>query len=193
MKEFVKYLLMIFGTIAAITAIIFGSYQPFVKSQIFIRALRNQGNIKTFDEFKSNFDLAFNSPSQVGDEELEKFLSDTVISLISSQNQTEEISQALVDYIEPHVFRNDVRGLLSYANMRTILYQRFHRESDFNKAEETYLHILTIGPKLPPALYSTLKLYSIKEDEKKFRGISETILSYWPDDVNLKNFVDSLK
>jgi len=183
----IKYFLVTLGIIAAVLAVIFGSYQPFAKSQFFIKALRNQNNIKTFDQFKQNFDAAFNSPSQIGDEELAKFLSDSVISLISSQNQAEDVSRALVAYIEPHMFRNDVGQLLAYGDMRTVLFRRFHQEADLKKAEETYLQAFAIGPKLPPVLYSLLDLYSIARDAGKFKQTAETVLTYWPDDARLKS------
>jgi len=186
----IKYFLATLGIIVAVLAIVFGSIQPLSRSQRFISALRNVSNVKTLDEFKQNFDAAFNMSSPVGDEELAKFLSDQILNLISQENQPEDVSRALVAYLEPHMLQNNVRHLLAIGNMHVELLRRFRKQIDFNQAESAYLRAMAIGPKLPPVLYTLADLYIAVGNRDKFTEIANTILSYWPDDAKLKSILE---
>ncbi len=192
MKEFWKYILLIIGIIAGVFAIVRGSIQPFLKSETFIKALQNIQNIKTFDEFTKSFDTAFNFPSPIGNEELAKFLADDVSGLISQDTQPENVSRALVSYIEPHMSSNDILNLLTIAHFHTILFQRFHNAEDYNLAEQAYLKDLAMAPKLPPVLYGLASLYASVGDQNKLMQVVQVIASYWPDDKQIQKTLQDL-
>lgn len=188
-KSLTKQSIIISLIILAVLSIIFGSYLPLVKSQRFIAGLRSIPSIKTIDQFKINFDRAFKFYSPVGDEEITKFLAGDILQIISQQNQSEDVSRILVDYIEPYLFQDNVRHLLTAGQMYEILWQKYGQEEDFQKAENYFKKAYQIGPKLPPVLYGMLDLYRLKGNTEKAKEIGEIILKYWPEDGQIKEIM----
>lgn len=182
-----KQIIAIVGIVLALLFIYFGSILPLVKSRRFIVSLGEASSIKTIDEFQKNFDKPLNFYSPVGDEEIAKFLSTDILKAISQKEQPENVSRILVNYIEPYMFKNNVRHLIVLAQMYSVLWQKSGKEDDFKKAKEYYKEALVIGPKLPPVLYGFLDLERAKGDKEKIKEISEMILKYWPEDKRLKN------
>lgn len=190
MSDVLKNLIIVLLIIAACLSIYFGAYLPFTKSQRYIVAIRTLPSLKSLADFEKNFDAAINYYSPVGDEEMMKFLSNDISSIIADQKQTEAVSRALVEYIEPHMFKNETRHLLTLGRMYSVLWQKFGRkDADYIRAEEYYLKAYSIGPKLPPVLYSLFDLYKLKGDNKKLKNIASEILRYWPDDEDVKEFL----
>ena len=172
--------------IVAASALYFGSILPLAKSRRFVAALNSMSSVKTLDEFKNHFDDVFNFYSPVGAEEISKFLGNNIISMISAKEQSENVSRYLVEYVGQHLFKDNVRHLLMFGQMHFILWQRFHQETDFVKAEEYYQRAFLIGPKLPPVLYGLFDLYAAKGDQAKAEEIGNIILKYWPEDESVK-------
>lgn len=185
----IKKIVIVIIIVIVLFAIYFGSLLPLVKSRHFIAALRSISSIKTIDQFKMNFDRAFKFYSPVGDEEIAKFLSNDILQMISQQNQSEAVSRMLVDYIEPYLFQNDVRHLMGAARMYEVLWGKYGREEDFQKAENYFQKAFAIGPKLPPVLYGMLDLYRLKGNTENMKKIGEEILKYWPDDENVRKTI----
>lgn len=166
--------------ILALLSIYFGSYLPFVKSRRFIKSLRTADSVKTLDQFKTHFDKVFKFYSPVGDEEVTKFLSNDIATMISQTGQSEEIARALVGYIEPYLLRNNVRHLLMGARFYSILWNHFRKVEDVKRAEDYYLAAFKIGPKLPPVLYGMLEFYRAIGNREKYEEIARLIITYWP-------------
>jgi len=193
MKDVLKYLIVILGIIGAILAIVYGSYLPLTKSKMYIAALRDVRHIKTVQEFEDLFNKVFDFYSPVGDEEVPKFLGTDILNLIANGQQGEQTSRALVKFIEPHLWKDNVRHLLLLGQMFASLWQNFGRqEQDFNKAESYLREAYKIGPKLPPVLYTLFDLYRANGDKNKVQEIGNQILKYWPDDEKVKNIVENL-
>lgn len=182
----IKQSIAIIIIILAILSVYFGALLPFAKSQYYISALGAMSSIKTLEGFKENFDKAFDFYSPVGGEETAKFLGSSIIGIISQKEQSENISRYLVEYIEPHLLKNNVRHLIMAGQMYFILWQKSQNESDFINAENYYRQALLIGPKLPPVLYGLFDLYQLRGDSGKIREIAERILQYWPEDEKVK-------
>lgn len=176
--------------VLVIIAIIYGSLLPIARSRRFISGLRALSSVQSLQQFQDTFDASFKFYAPVGDEELAKFLSNDIMSAISQQDTPENVSRALLGYLEPYLFKNDVRHLLTAGQMYYILWRRFNRQEDFGKAEDYFLKVLEIGPKLPPPLYVLLELYKDGGQKEKANVIAERILSLWPDDVGAKDFLE---
>ena len=164
MNIFVKQLLIIILIIFSVLGIYFGAYLPWVKSQAYITALKtiSGGGVQSLGDYLGAYDKAVKLYSPIGEEEITKFLSTDIMNVIVKQNQSEEVTRALVDYVEPLLFKNNVRHLLAGGQMHFILWKRFNKEEDYTKAEDYYLAARAIGPKLPPVLYELLNLYKEK-------------------------------
>lgn len=164
----------------AILSMYFGALRPMAKSRAYIAALKKGPSVASVQEFEENFQKSLNYSSFIGQEEVVKFLASDILGLISHENQTEEVCRELVRFIEPYLMLDNVRHLLTGAEMRNVLWRRWGREKDFNKAEEYYLAAYAIGPKLPPVLYGLLNLYQNRGDAEKLNKVAGEILGYWP-------------
>jgi len=183
MRNLFKNIIILFFVFLAIFSIYFGSILPFVKSQRYIKAVKNLSFVRSLDDFKNNFDKVLNFYSPVGDEEVVKFLSVSIFDIISNKNQNEEIARALVSYIEPYLFQNNVRHLLTGGNLYFRLWADYGRKDEYlEKAEDYLLKAYQIGPKLPPVLYGLFDLYYALGETAKARNIAEIILNYWPEE-----------
>ena len=183
MSDLLKNLIILLLIATTCLSIYLGAYLPFTKSQRYIVAIRTLPSLKSVGEFEKNFDAVINYYSPIGDEEVMKFLSNDISNIIAGQEQPEVVSRALVEYIEPHMFKNDVRHLLTLGRMYSVLWQKYDRkDADYNRAEEYFLKAYAIGPKLPPVLYSLFDIYKLKGDNEKLKNIVSEILRYWPDD-----------
>ena len=176
------------GIILAALGLYFGSLLPFLKAQSFIDADRRLANVKSVDEFKANFDVVFNFYSPVGTEEVTKFLGSNVMNIIS-QGQPEEVSRQLVAYMEPHLFKDEVRHLLLLAQMYQTLWQNYQQEADYQKAIDYLEKAHEIGPNLPPPLYKLLNLYILHKDKDNSDRIGRLILANWPQDEQIKTLL----
>ncbi len=183
-----RYFVCTAGIILAFLGIVYGSFLPFTRSQRFIQALNalGGGQIKSFQDFQTTFDGVFNYYAPVGNEEVAKFLAGDVMQLVSQPGQPEAIARMVVQYIEPHMFKNDVRHLLSLGQMYYTLWKNYGKSSDYVTAEGYYLKALAIGPKLPPVLYSLLSIYAEAGQIAKVKAVAETILTYWPQDTSVQ-------
>ncbi len=192
MNKVIKNSIAIVLIVLATLSIIFGSYLPLVKSQRYVSGARSLSSINTIDQFKQTFDRSLRFYSPVGDEEVVKFLGSDILQIIAQGNQSEAVSRALFEYIEPYLFKNDVRHLLIGAESYNNLWRQFGKEEDFEKSENYFKNAYKIGSKLPPVLYGMLNLYVLKGDKEKAKEIGEIIVNYWPDDEKVKEAVKVL-
>jgi len=194
MNIFLRQLLIIILIILSVIGIYFGAYLPWIKARAYISALQtmSDGGIQSLGDYFKNYDVPLKTYSPIGDEEVTKFLSNDILNLISNGSQSEEVSRALVEYIEPMLFKNNVRHLLVGGQMHYVLWRRFNNEGDYQKAEQYYLAARAIGPKLPPVLYELIGLYKDMGDTTKMKEVGETILTYWPQDESIRSSISGL-
>lgn len=191
-NEILKTFTLIGVIIVSVLAIIFGSYLPLVKSQLYIDALSLMPSVKTIQEFEANFDKALKYYSPVGDEEVIKYLTSTILQIASQQNQPEAVDRALTSYIEPYLFKNDVRHLLAGAQLHETLLNKYKHPEDLQKTDSYIQAAYAIGPKLPPVLYNLFDIYRIEGNISKAKEIGQTILLYWSDNKAISDIVKTL-
>ncbi|MEI6479417.1 MAG: hypothetical protein WCO21_01120 [bacterium] len=184
-----KQIVIVIGIILAVLSFIYGAVLPYMKAGAYITAMQNLSNVTSVQGFKDNFDSAFNFYSPVGDEEVTKFLASDIVNLVSQEKQPELVSRELVSYIEPHLYGDNPRHLLSGAQAYTILWVKYGKKDDYLKAESYYKKILSVGPNLPPALYGLLDLYGRAGDKENLKKVGETILGYWPSDASTRALI----
>ena len=177
-------LLCVIGIALAGVVMFAGAILPFMKSASFIDAERNVSNVHTVQDFEQNFNNAFDFPSPVGDEELTKFLAGNILNIVQG-GQSEAAARELVAYIEPHLYKDEVRHLLLDGQLHQSLWQLYHSEDDYQAAVKAYAAAHEIGPDLPPPLYSLLSLYTAHLDLVNGKRIAGEILARWPDDAKV--------
>ena len=190
MNFLIKKIVIVIIIVIVLSGIFFGSILPLMKSRRFISSLNSIQFIKTIKEFKVNFDRPLKFYSPIGDEEIVKFLSGNIFSAIAQREQSEATARELILYIEPYMFKNNVRHLLTLSQMYFVLWQKSGQEDDFIKAENYFRQALAIGPKLPPVLYTLFDLYQAKGDREKIKEIGEIILKYWPEDEKIEKYLN---
>jgi len=184
--------------ILAILSIVFGSILPLIKSQSYISALTDlqSAKIHSVDQFKQEFGAVLDFYSPIGQEEVVKFLSENIMEMmINEAQQTGKlgpVAPALVSFVEPYLFQNNVRHVLFAAEAYKILWEASGSKDYFMKSQDYYQKAYAIGPKLPPVLYGMFNLYGLVGDKADAEKVGEIILQYWPDDKNVENIVKSL-
>lgn len=174
---------------ASLAGIYFSAYLPYTKASKYINAVRQAGQARSVDELKKLFDDVFDYYSPIGSEEVVKFLSNDILSLISQEQATEDVSRLLVEYIEPRFFPENVRHMITGAKGYETLWRRWGKEEYYEKSEDYYLRAYAIGPKLPPVLYGMISVYYAHRDFDKAKKITNEALRYWPEDERLKTLV----
>ncbi len=159
-----------------------GALSPFVRGQAYISASRSLSSINTVQEFENQFERSLVFPSPIGKEEIVKFLGNDILSLVSRSDQPEAVARELTRFIEPHLFKNNVRHLLIGGQLYFVLWQNYGgNENDLATAERYFGKALAIGPKLPPVLFSIRDFYRASDQNEKADEIDALILQYWPD------------
>lgn len=176
---FPSYFAVVLGVLLGFTGIYFSAFLPYGKATRFINAERATASIQTIEQFEGVFRVPLDFPSPVGDEEVVKYLSNDIIGLVH-QIKDEETARRLVAFIEPRLWKDDVRHLLAAGQLRYSLWQNFGKESDFRATEEYFLKVREIAPKLPQPLYGLLEIYKIKGDTVKREAQIKEILTLWP-------------
>lgn len=184
-KQTAIYIAVPVGVILAILSIIFGGIMPIQKSSLYISGLQQVPGMRSTEEFRETFGKALNYPSPIGQEEVVKYLESDILGIIS-QNNNEAVDRDLVNFIEPHVFKDNTRHLIAMGEMYGTIWSRFHKEDDYKKALDYYLKGYAIAPKLPPLLYSMFNLYRAHGDATNMNKIGQQILGYW-DDPSVKS------
>jgi len=190
MKNQVRYIVIGVGILLTLLGLIYGAYKPFQKSRIFIESLKASKSAKSVEELVVVFDRALTYPSPVGNEEAVKFFANEISGLLN--NQSEEVSRAIVKYFDPYLLRyhDDLRIVLQRAYVYGQMWRRYSKESDYLESEKSFLKALELGPRVPRVLYSLFELYVQRGDLGRLREVGAEILLYWPDDMQVKGLVE---
>lgn len=175
--------------VVAFLFIVFGSILPFIKSNRYPTFLRLSSSARTLEEFESYARDALDFKSPIGQEETVKFILSGIRDIIRNPNIPTPIAEELARFIEPYIFKDDVRHLAAMGDIYSILWAKYKNENVFAISESYYKKALAIGPNLPPILYSLLTIYQLKDDKEKIKETAEIILLYWPNDNSIKELL----
>lgn len=176
-----------FGIIIAIASIIYGSLLPYLKAKNYNETMKKS---YTIENFKIQFDKVYNIPSPIGNFELARFLVNAAEGTVFERTyQSESATRGLINYAELKINYNDARFLIPMANIYNIMWDRYHKEDDYQKSVSYYLQAIGIGPKFPPALYGLISLYVSYGDKNGMESVGKNILQYWPQDERIINLL----
>lgn len=173
--------------ILAVGALVYGVYAPVAKASQYITALQTISSVNSIEGFKAHFNPALTHWSPIGQEEVVKYLGSDIVNFVVSGDQSEEAARALVEYIEPYLFPNNVRHLLMGGHLYSGLWEQYGKKSeDYVRAEEYYTAAFRIGPGLPPVLYSLFDLALKAGETEKANAAAAEILRLWPEAEAIK-------
>ncbi|MFH0806318.1 MAG: O-antigen ligase family protein [Candidatus Brennerbacteria bacterium] len=179
--------------ILAAGSLVFGVYAPVAKARAYINALQTAGSITSVDSFITHFTPALTHWSPIGQEEVVKFLSSDVGSMVGTGNQLEEGMRGLIAFIEPYLLQNNVRHLLVGGHLYYGLWSKYGGDSeDYVRAERYYEAARAIGPALPPVLYALFDLYLNGGNYEKAQVVGEDILRLWPDAQDVRGTLGTI-
>lgn len=165
--------------------LIWGAVLPWNMAGSYINALRSTRQDKiSLDEFISLFSGVLNYPSPVGREEVVKFLSGDLKGMIASQE--EPVARALAGFIDSYLFKNDVRHILTRAEIDYTLWKRFKKQEDFVRTAEAYQEAGKIGIFLPQPLYGLYNLFLEGGQKDLASRVGKEILRLWPTETRIK-------
>ena len=175
-----------------LTGLYFGAYMPLKKAQTYIAVARALPTYGTFQNVVEKYDAMFNLNSPVGQREAVKFFLQDVMGIIRQEQQGEEVSKLLVEYVGSKINEHDVIHNLHMAYAYSALWRRFQNKEYFDKAESYFQKVLEVGPKLPHSLNALLELYARSGNLVKAKEIGEVILEYWPDNQNVRDYMEKI-
>ncbi|MFB6212416.1 MAG: hypothetical protein ABEI53_01190 [Candidatus Magasanikbacteria bacterium] len=187
LKKALKKVSIIFLIITTAWAIYMGAYLPLQKSYAYIDAKRKAFKARSFAEFKSIYNKAFNYPSPVGQRELGKFFTSSLQSAVANKNQTARGAEALAKFGESKIFKDYPIHQLNMAYVYATMYKNFDKKEYFKKAEHYFKKMREIGPDLPHPLYGLLGLYLDTNKKQKAKEIALKILKRWPNSKKAKS------
>lgn len=196
-SDSVKKAIALIATVTLLYVAYIGSYLPMRKSQAYIATLRNMGNIRSIDEFKSAFQAVFDIRSPIGQEELVRNMASTVVSIISNPQVNPAIVEPLVQFTEDSfrpIIASD-RGMSFSQNLYVLA--NIHQAAFLRTNDARHLAAARIyyewgekrGPERPQFLYGLLDIYRMQGDADSVKRVSDKILSLWPDDDSVREAV----
>ncbi len=185
----VKNIVIVIVIISALLGIYFGSYLPIVKARRYINFLQTVPNAPlSLNDLKIELDKVIKFYSPIGQEEVVRYIGNDILNVVASGKQPEIVDRELAQYIEPHLFKNDVRHLIIAGELHRALWMEYGKEEDYKKSEEIYLGALKMAPKFPLILNNLFDLYARKGEKEKMKQIGEIILKHWPEDERIKSY-----
>lgn len=170
----------------------FGAYMPLKKAQTYIAVARALPTYGTVQNVVEKYDMIFNLNSPVGQREAVKFFLQDVMSIINQEQQEEEASKMLVEYVGSKINEHDIIHNLHMAYAYSTLWRRFQKKEYFDKAEGYFQKVLEVGPKLPHGLHALLELYARSGNLVKAKEVGEVVLKYWPDNQNVREYLEEI-
>src|SRR3989344_2979108 len=99
-RKIARQVIAIAASAFLVWLIYFGSYLPWQKSRTFIFTLQAMGQMRSVEEVKNAFNVAFSIPSPIGQEELVRHFSSVILSTVQRFGPDRaSTSIELVDYI----------------------------------------------------------------------------------------------
>lgn len=188
MNFLIRKIVIVIVIAIALLGVYFGSYLPIAKARRYINFLQTVPNAPlSLNDLKIELDKVLKFYSPIGQEEVVRYIGNDILNVVASGNQPEIVDRELSQYIEPYLFKNDIRHLIIAGELRRALWMEYGKEEDYKKSEEIYLSALKIAPKFPLILNNIFDLYGRKGDKEKMKEIGEIILKYWPEDKRVKN------
>lgn len=169
---------------AALFFLVAGSILPWDMARSYINALRSLSGQTSLESFLQKFGSVLEHPSPVGREEVVKFLSGDLKSMIASQEEL--VARTLADFIEPHLFKDEVRHLLTKADINYLLWKRFGKKEDFIKTAEAYQAVGKIAPNLPQPLYGLYNIFLEAGQKDLANQAGKEIIRLWPTETRVK-------
>ena len=180
--------------VLALLGIYFGSVRSFIKGEMYINALGKKREITSVEDFKNVFKEVLDYRAPLSDDEIVKFISGDIVDMISTGKQEEEVVRQLLSFIEDYIDEKDVIHLLNTGRSYHFMWINYgQKEEDLKKAEEYYKKVLSIAPKLPPALYGMLDLYRASANAEKAKEYGERVLKIWPEDGRIVELLKTIE
>jgi tetratricopeptide (TPR) repeat protein len=201
MNQLPKQIIAISASFFILVMVFYGSYLPYKKSKTFIDSLNQlkTTQIKSFEQLDNIISSSLKINSPIGQEELiRQFLG--IFTGFISQNQNPEVIDVLVKYIKTYSdpILNRGKGLsfnqdLYLAiNLYLNAYEKTKDQKYLDEAKKYAELSYSLGPKRPQVLYSLFDIYRLENNIEKAKEIGNQILTYWPDDENVKAAYDEL-
>ncbi len=197
LEKIIKTIAAPLGIILAVLALIYGSFLPFRKAQLFIQAMHNSYQARSVADYERIFNTALNFSSPVGQAENIRFLENQIGGVIA-QKPPQAIADALVSYADS-ISRANAPGryglnytqeLMTLANIHEVNFRNYRSEKDYNAALALYEKGLALSPKRPQFLYGLYQLYMDAGKTADAKTVGEKIISLWPSDKNMAAFVN---
>lgn len=181
MKQFISLVCIILAGFS----IVYGAIKPYKKAQAYVDAAKTGST--TVQEFVNVFKYALDYPSPVGQDEIIRFVSNDISSVIAGGKNDEGVIQTLVDFlhqyadpkIEGGVGMNYTQLIMMLGTIHTNKWNLFHKQEDFDLAVRYFTQGYNINHDRPQFLIGLLGLYNASGQTDKAQPIEEHIKELW--------------
>ena len=181
----IKKILAGLVVVLAVLSLIWGVFLPWQMAKNYISSMRLAGaNQISLEKFANLFEAVLKFPSPVGKEEVTKFLSNDIKGMVANQDEGE--AKSLVEFMDQYLFKDEVRHLLTRAEIHYTLWRRFGGREDFIQAAEAYQKAGKIGPHLPQPIYGLYNLFLEGGEQDLAERAGKEILRLWPMETRIK-------
>lgn len=194
----IKQVIAVVASLFLIWLIYFGSYLPFKKSQTFILTLQSMDSMRSIDDVKAAFDVVFDNPSPIGQEEVLRHFSSVILSTVQRFSAaqvpaTEQLLQYVESRYQPIMARE--RGmsfgqhLFILGSMNEVAYVQTKNPKYLEASKKYFLLGNELAPRRPQFLYGLFDLYRLEGDLGKATEIANEILRLWPNDTRIQQLI----
>ncbi|HDH31721.1 MAG TPA: hypothetical protein ENH26_03035 [Candidatus Wolfebacteria bacterium] len=196
-----KLTIAIISSLLILTAMYYGSFLPFRKSQLYINAqIGLSRGVSSLQEFNNLFEPALDFYSPVGQDEIVSGYLRVLISLLEQQSNkeivdilTKQAETRMAPILEKEKGFGLSQNIYNLASIYAISAIRFNDDIYYEKGVEMFKLGLKHSPNRAMFLYGLLNLYQFKNNKKGIREVGEIILKYWPGDEQVKQIIKLTK
>jgi len=175
----------------------FGSYRPFEKSRLFIRALTTPP--PNLQDIQARFSQALDYPSPIGQEELVRNTAATLFHILQNTQDPDAIASLMrhiENYYRPIISSgrgtsfNQNLYLLGLSNEIALMKTR--NPEYFVAAREYFLEGRRRSPRRPQFLLGMFDIHLFERNTKAAKAVGEEILRYWPTDKRTRRTLQAI-
>ncbi len=198
MNPAIKKTISILIVAGLVAVAIYGSILPYRKSGAFIEAMRRLNSAKSLDEFKTIMSRPLEMTSPIGQDELVRNLASVVTNLVERNGQGRpEFVASVIEYLQGYY-----DPIISYGKgpsfsqnlyvlgiLNEIAFLQTQDKAYLAAAKNYFSRGHELGPRRPQFLYGLFDVYRAEGDTQKAVEIANQILTYWPNDTQIKSLL----
>jgi hypothetical protein len=185
---------------AAVAVLIWGTYLPYRKSKLYVKAIGEGSQATSLDGFSVPYMIALNAPSPIGQDEAARNFASTLGGIVSNAGKTNSdvvraIGLLMDQYTLPVMERRSALSSSQMFYVTGIAYRNLFDATGDEVYRERSRAILLKGLELsldrPQLLYSLFDDARFSGDEEGKQKYGKRIMELWPSDNRIPEIMEA--